>query len=193
MLSIANFFVYTIRYGVADWGPMLLKESKHISLSHGSWMTAAFEVAGLFGILLSGWVTDRFFAGRASRVCAIYMLLCGVSLYFFWKSPPGHPWMNVTFMMASGFFVYGPQALIGAASANLATKRAAATAVGLTGIFGYASTVLSGWGLGTLVKYYGWDRAFQCMIVVAAIGMVIFISIWNAKAHGYAEEAQPGS
>jgi OPA family glycerol-3-phosphate transporter-like MFS transporter/OPA family sugar phosphate sensor protein UhpC-like MFS transporter len=92
-------------------------------------------------------------------------------------------------LMCIGFFIYGPQALIGVAAANLATKRAAATAVGLTGIFGYASTVLSGWGLGLLVKYYGWNSAFACLVGVAAIGMIIFITIWNAKAHGYAQTA----
>ena len=34
--------------------------------------------------------------------------------------------------------------LVGIIAANLATKRAAASAVGLTGLFGYASTLLSG-------------------------------------------------
>jgi len=189
IFSLANFFVYVIRYSVADWGPTLLKEAKGVSVSHGSWMTAGFEVAGLFGILLSGWATDRFFAGRTSRVCAFYMLMSGVSIFFFWKTPPGHLGLSLIPLMATGFFIYGPQALIGVATANLATKRAAATAVGLTGIFGYASTVLSGWGLGLLVKHYGWNVAFQCLIGVALIGTLVFVSIWNAKAHGYAEES----
>jgi sugar phosphate permease len=35
--------------------------------------------------------------------------------------------------------------------AALATEKAAATAIGLTGLFGYLSTVVSGWGLGTRV------------------------------------------
>src|SRR5260221_8704180 len=48
------------------------------------------------------------------------------------------------FGKAAGFFDYGPQCLIGLAAANLA----AATAAGLTGLFGYLSTILSGWGLG---------------------------------------------
>ena len=40
------------------------------------------------------------------------------------------------------FSVYGPQCMLAIACANLATKRAAATAVGLTSIFGYASAHL---------------------------------------------------
>jgi OPA family glycerol-3-phosphate transporter-like MFS transporter/OPA family sugar phosphate sensor protein UhpC-like MFS transporter len=188
IFSLANFFVYTIRYSVADWGPTMLSESKGVDVMKGSWMTAAFEVAGLFGILLSGWLTDRFFSGKTPRVCAIYMFMAGVSLFLFWKTPPGHAAMNTVLLMATGFFIYGPQALIGVAAANLATKRAAATAVGLTGIFGYASTTLSGWGLGLLVKNYGWNVAFECLVGVALIGVLVFVCIWNAKAHGYAED-----
>ena len=41
----------------------------------------------------------------------------------------------------AGFFIYGPQALVGIHAANLATKRAAATAIGLTGLFAYADAV----------------------------------------------------
>ncbi len=192
LFSIANFFVYILRYSVADWGPTLLKEFKGLDISHGAWMTAGFEVAGLFGILTAGWITDRFFSGKTQHMGIVCMLMSGVAMFAFWKSPPGHVWLNTGILMVAGFFIYGPQALIGIASANLATKRAAATAVGLTGIFGYASTVLSGWGLGLLVQTHGWPAAFQCLIVVAAVGMVLFIMTWRAPAHGYDEVPKGG-
>ncbi|HVV02310.1 MAG TPA: MFS transporter, partial [Verrucomicrobiae bacterium] len=34
IVSIANFFVYTVRYAVFDWGPTILKQSKHIEIEH---------------------------------------------------------------------------------------------------------------------------------------------------------------
>ena len=74
---------------------------------------------------------------------------------------------------------------MGIAAANLATKRAAATAIGLTGLFGYLSTVLSGWGLGALVQHHGWDAGFAGLLGVAAIGMFLFVAAWPAKPHGY--------
>jgi sugar phosphate permease len=75
---------------------------------------------------------------------------------------------------------------VGIAVANLATKRAAATAVGLTGIFGYASTIVSGWGLGLLVKWHGWDAGFFGMFLVGIVGTLLFALAWRAKSHGYA-------
>ena len=72
---------------------------------------------------------------------------------------------------ALGFFIYGPQALVAVIVVKLATKRAAATAVGLTSIFGYGSTVVSGWGLGEMVdRHKNWDLAFISLIVAAGSG-----------------------
>ncbi|OPZ64518.1 MAG: Regulatory protein UhpC [bacterium ADurb.Bin478] len=66
-------------------------------------------------------------------------------------------------------------------AANLATKRAAATANGVTGIFGYLSGVLSGWGLGLLVQTYGWNAGFLMLSLAGLIAMMLFAFVWNVK------------
>src|SRR5262249_6743457 len=87
IVSAANFFVYTIPYAVLDWGPTILKEAKGIELSSAGWMVAAFEVAGLAGMLATGWLTDRVFRGRAAPVSLICMLLCGATVLAFGRAP----------------------------------------------------------------------------------------------------------
>lgn len=186
LISIANFFVYTLRYAVFDWGPTVLKQSKHIEIQHAAWMLAGFEVFGAIGALFGGWLTDRFFGGRPMRAGLFFMVCAGISIFLFWKTAGDSRVLNTVLLCSAGFFIYGPQCLIGIAAANLATKRAAATAVGLTGFFGYLSTLLSGWGLGTLVQHRGWDAGFAGLIGVAAVGTLVFAAAWNAKAHGYA-------
>ena len=57
----------------------------------------------------------------------------------------------------------------------------------MTSIFGYASTVLSGWGLGTLVQHEGWNAGYAGLLACAALGTLLFIMAWPAKAHGYGE------
>ena len=185
LISLANFFVYTVRYGILDWGPTFLKQAKHVDLSHAGWMVAAFEISGIVGMLTSGWLTDRVFGGRGARACVVYMALCVVSLLAFWKLSSNSIVINTLLLCAAGFFIYGPQCLVGIAVANLATKRAAATAVGLTGIFGYTSSVLSGVGIGILVENYGWDAGFLMFVVAALIGMFLFAVCWPAPADGY--------
>ena len=187
LLGVANFFVYTIRYAMLDWGPTLLTQAKHLELTNAGWMVAGFEISGMTGALIGGWLTDRLFGGRGFRSCVFYMALAGVSVLLFWKVAGESMWLNTLLLCLSGFFIYGPQCLISIAAANLATKRAAATAVGLTGIFGYASTTLSGIGLGKLVQTYGWDAGFIGMLIIAVLGTFACALGWNAKAHGYGD------
>jgi OPA family glycerol-3-phosphate transporter-like MFS transporter/OPA family sugar phosphate sensor protein UhpC-like MFS transporter len=188
LVGLANFFVYTIRYAVLDWGPTLLTETKGVKLTHAGWMVASFEISGVFGMLLGGWLTDRVFGGRGSRACLFYMVGAGAAIFLFWKTPAYWAGTSTTLLCLAGFFIYGPQALIGIIGANLATKRAAGTAAGFTGIFGYASTIVSGWGLGALVEHHGWDAGFKGLVWVSAIGALLFAAAWRARAHGYEEE-----
>lgn len=185
-ISLANFFVYILRFAVLDWGPTLLKEMKHFSLGKSGVIVGIFEVSGVVGMLIAGWLTDRVFGGRGARTCVFCMIGATLGLFLFWKFGTTTT-LATTFLAMSGFFIYGPQALIGITAANLATRRAAATAAGFTGLFGYASTIASGWGLGKLVDTAGWSVAFGALLVTGALGMFMFILAWPAKAHGYGE------
>jgi OPA family glycerol-3-phosphate transporter-like MFS transporter/OPA family sugar phosphate sensor protein UhpC-like MFS transporter len=183
-ICLANFFVYILRFAILDWGPTLLKEMKHFPIAHTGWMVGTFEVSGVIGMLIAGWATDKFFGGRGSRTCVFCMIGAAFSLLGFWKF--GNSLVaSAIFLGFAGFFIYGPQALIGITAANLATKRAAATAAGFTGLFGYASTLVSGVGLGWMVQHHGWDAAFGALLGLGALGTFMFILAWPAKAHGY--------
>ena len=190
LISFANFFVYIVRYGVFDWGPTLLTEMKGIKIEHASWMVFAFEGSGIVGMLVSGWLTDRFFGGRGARVCVFSMLFAGVAMLLFWKLPTHSAGVGTVLLCLAGFFIYGPQALVGTVTAKLATKRLAGTAVGLTGIFGYASTLVSGWGLGALVQKYGWNAGLAGLTAMAVVAVGLFALAWNAKADGYGGNAE---
>ena len=105
LFSAANFFVYTIRYAMLDWGPTMLSQSKGIRLSHTGWMLAAFEFFGLLGALLGGWMTDRFFGGRGARACTFYMFLSGLAILAFWKNSSSSPWVSTALLCGAGFFI----------------------------------------------------------------------------------------
>jgi sugar phosphate permease len=172
--SMANFFVYTLRYAIVDWGTTMLTEAKGVSLMGGIWMVVAFEATGLVGMLCTGWLTDRLFGGRGAPLSLLAMTLCGGTIIALAHAPAHAVMLNTGLLMAAGFFVYTPQALVAVIVANRASKRAAATAVGLTSIFGYGSTVLSGWGLGMLAQHHGWGSVFNLLIAAAFAGAVLF-------------------
>ena len=188
-LSLANFFVYVVRFSVLDWGPKFLTEACNMTFEQAAAAVGAFEIMAIVGTLVAGWVTDRFFAGRAHRTCMWCMVGAGISMgafYMFYLHPGMVPgWALIGVLAMAGFFIYGPQALVGIAVSNQATKKAAGTANGLVGIFGYLSTAVSGVGIGWLADNYGWNYVFISVIAMAIVGTLIFLAIWGAKRDGY--------
>ena len=85
----------------------------------------------------------------------------------------------VPFMLI-GFAVYGPQALLGVATTQQATPRAAGVAGGFVGIFSYASTILSGLGFGYVAQRWGWNAAYATMFAAALAGAATLLFIWRA-------------
>ncbi len=185
IIALANFFVYTVRYAIFDWSPTIFKQAKGFDYSEANWITMTFEVAGIAGMLSAGWITDKVFGGRGARTCLFYMAACTAAVVALWKLPLHSGVQAASIMALAGFFIYGPQALVGIAVANLATKHAAATAVGLTGIFGYLSVVISGWGVGWMATHYGWTTTFAAICWFSALGTILFAMAWLAPAHGY--------
>lgn len=188
-LAVTNFFVYVVRFAALDWGPTLLTESKGLSLQMATTLCIVFEfIGGNIGMVFFGWLTDHLFKNRAHRTCLICMLGAAASISIFWLIPEGSAWwlqmIPFTFI---GFFIYGPQALLGIAAANQATNKASATANGILGIFGYASTLISGVGFGYVAQHYGWNGAYITMMVMALLGAISLLTMWNAKADGYEE------
>lgn len=184
-LCIANVFVYVMRMGILDWGPKFLTEARNMSIEDAAWSVGVFEIFAIVGTIFAGWATDHIFKGKAHRMCFVCMA-CAVifmSIFIFF---PGLPMIvSIIVLAMAGFFIYGPQALIGIASANHATKEASATANGLAGIFGYVGSFLSAIGIGIVADKLGWNMVFFLIIGVGVLGAITFISMWAAPRDGY--------
>ena len=77
------------------------------------------------------------------------------------------------------------------------TQRASAAAVGLTGIIGYASTIITGFGIGWIADHYHWTGVFGMMLVCTAATLLLMATTWNVGAHPElpepADETDPAS
>ncbi len=189
ILAMCNFCIYVVRFTILDWGTTFLTQYKHIEISTASSIVAVSELAGgILGMLIAGWFTDKFMQSKAHRTCLICTIGATLSFLLFWKIPENAHWIvSATFLCLSSFFIYGPQALLGAAASQQATKHACATANGILGIFGYASTTISGVTFGYLAEHFGWDSAFLVAVIIGVVGAVIIGLMWNAPADGYAK------
>jgi len=188
ILAFTNFFVYIIRFTILDWGSTFLTQYKGLSIETASTTVAASEiVGGIIGTLLAGWATDKFFKSRAHRTSLIGLIGATVCLFLFWKTPSSSAFLSIIFIILASFFIYMPQALLGIAASNQATKRVAASANGVVGILGYLSTTVSGLLFGALAQNFGWDSVFLVSIIFGLVGAVILALMWKAPADGYAK------
>lgn len=187
MFALTDLFVYIVRFAILDWGPTFLQDRANpLSPQLAGWSIAIFEIAGCAGMLCAGWISDRYFGGKTHRMCAVEMFLvaiCLAILYFIQESASA---VSVLILLAlAGFFLYGPQALLGVAATKQATKKAASSAVGLIGFVSYLSVIFTGVGLGWFSDNFGWDYLYILMAGISVLGGIVMVFLWNIKDDGY--------
>jgi sugar phosphate permease len=187
IVSIANFFVYIVRIGILDWAPKYLEEAKGFDITQAGFAVSAYEIAGIFGAYISGWLSDTVFKGRRGPVSVGFMVWLGISVGLLFIVPSGNLWLMSLILTSIGFFVYGPQMLIAVAAADFATKSASATAVGLTGLLGYMGATACGIITGMLVDNYGWNSALVFYLISAAIGCLLLATTWKKTVYDFAK------
>lgn len=171
-IAVANAFVYFVRYGVVDWIPTYLQTAKGFSFQQSSWAWAAFEYAAIPGTILCGWVSDKIFAGRRAPATILFMALTLVALVVYGLNRHGPLWIDMVSLIAIGFFVYGPIMIIGLHALDLVPKKAAGTAAGFTGFFGYVfGSAIAGTGVGWIADHWGWGGVFGTMVVCCVLAM----------------------
>lgn len=186
ILAVSNFCVYVIRLTILDWGASFLTEEKGMDIAEAGGLLATTEiVGGTLGMLLAGWLSDKLFKSKAHRTCFFCVVFATLSFFLFWRC--NSLVMSFVYLVVSAFFIYGPQALYGVCASQQATKYAAGTGNGIVGIFGYASSVVSGVIFGSMADTGGWDSVFPVAIAFGIAGAIATGAMWNAPADGYAK------
>lgn len=182
-IALANIFVYLIRYGVSDWIPSYLSDVKNYELKKAGLAYFCYEYAGIPGTLLCGIISDWVFKGRRAPACIIFMVLVLFFVIAYWLNPFTNPIFDYILLIGLGFLIYGPVMLIGLHALDLVQKKAAGTAAGLTGLFGYMGGALfANIGMGALVDALGWNACFIVLIISCFLAIFFVALTWNSGA-----------
>ena len=185
LIAFANIFVYFVRYGVENWAPTYLTEVKHLTLTNSSSSYFLYEIAGIPGTIFAGWVSDKIFHGRRGPAGFTFMILVSLFVIFYWQAQ-NQLMINIALIMI-GFLIYGPVMLIGLQALDSVPKKAAGTAAGLTGLFGYLfGSVAANALMGMIVDHFGWSVGFITIFIAALLAAAIFALTWNLRG----QEAQ---
>ncbi len=172
-IAIANAFVYFVRYGVVNWIPTYLETAKGFSFQQSSLGWSLYEYAAIPGTIACGWISDKVFKGRRAPATILFMALTLVAVLVYWFNLTGPLWIDYAALIAIGFLIYGPIMIIGLHALDLVPKKAAGTAAGFTGFFGYVfGSALSGTGVGWIADNWGWSGVFSTMVVCCVLTIV---------------------
>lgn len=190
-IAFANIFVYFVRYGVLDWAPTYLSEEKGFDMSKSSVAYFLYEWAGIPGTLLCGWLSDKLFKGRRGPAGFVFMIGVLIAVLIYWFNPAGNPMIDMICLIAIGFLIYGPVMLIGLQALDFVPKKAAGTAAGLTGLFGYlGGTVTANALMGVIVDKGGWDAGFTLLTISCVLAALVFALTWNVRGQEVVKQYQ---
>jgi OPA family sugar phosphate sensor protein UhpC-like MFS transporter len=181
LIAISYFFVYVVRQAVNDWSQLFLIETKGYSPLAAGACVFWFEIGGFFGSIASGWSSDWIFKGKRGPVNVIFTFFVLFAVWWFWKNQLNLVVVDSALLFAVGFFVFGPQMLMGVAAAELSHKEAAGTATGFIGWFAYFGAAVAGGPLGALIKHFGWQGFFIVLAICSIIAFVLLLPLWNKK------------
>ena len=181
-IALANAFVYFVRYGVVNWIPTYLQTAKGFSFQQSSIAWWLFEYAAIPGTILCGWLSDRFFRSRRAPATILFMVLTLLGLVIYGLNRSGPLWIDCAALIMIGFFVYGPIMMIGLHALELVPKKAAGTAAGFTGFFGYAfGSAIAGSGVGWIADHWGWSGVFITMIACCLLSIGFIALTLNSQ------------
>ena len=172
-IAVANAFVYFVRYGVVNWIPTYLQTAKGFSFQQSSLGWALYEYAAIPGTIACGWMSDRVFKGRRAPATMLFMALTLVARRGLLAQLRGPLWIDYAALIAIGFLIYGPIMIIGLHALDLVPKKAAGTAAGFTGFFGYVfGSAIAGTGVGWIADNWGWNGVFMTMVACCVLTIV---------------------
>ncbi len=200
LIAMANIFVYLVRYGIGDWSPTYCQETGLLTSDQAKMAFSLHNYAGIPGTILCGLISAKLFKGRCAPANVIYMLLVTVCIVLYWKAAAVSSFVAGVFnadlaatqvavvysaLIAIGFFIYGPVALIGVQAINLVPKNAAGTAAGFVGLFGYlvGDALLSKILVGAVAsnKDFGWTASFWIFIAAGLLAAIFSATTWKRE------------
>lgn len=174
LLGVSYILVYLIRMALNDWGNIWLAESHGVSLLKANATLSLFELGGLFGALFAGWGSDLLFRGLRAPMILLFALGLFLAMTALWLAPLHHYGLLSVCFFSLGFFVFGPQMLIGLAATEHCHKDAAGTVTGFLGLFAYLGAALAGWPLAQVLQHYGWYGFFALLALAATcVGLLL--------------------
>jgi sugar phosphate permease len=181
-LGTSYFFLELCRYALMFWLPFFLVKEMQFSLEQSGYLSSLYELVGVVGTLLAGYVSDRFMQSRRAPVSAIMLFGFGIVVLLPALFPhPGFGMVAVGIGLA-GLLTYGPDTLLsGAAAQDVGNGVSTATTAGLIDGIGHLGSLLSPYLVVLVSARYSWNTLFMLFAGAAFLSAFSLIPIWRLR------------
>jgi len=182
LLGASYFGMKLIRYCIDFWLPYYLEKSLGYPRDTAAYVSTAFQFGGIFGAIIIGWISDRWFPGRRGAVAAICTVALAASLALYGRVAPLGLAVNFASMALVGFCLFGPDALIsGVAAQDLGGPLAAASVAGFINGCGSVGAIAEGALVHGVSTRFGWQAVFQALMLLAAGSSLLLGAVWRLQ------------
>ena len=131
------FFAKLIRYTVWSWSAYFLAKNYGLSGKKAAIYGILFDVMGMPGVFVTGWLSDRYFKSRRGGISLIMMLCMAAMTFLLILFGGSSVTVFCVLLGAVGFFLYGPDALLsGAGAMDIGSRKTAVFATATIAFFG---------------------------------------------------------
>jgi sugar phosphate permease len=180
------FCIKFLRYALWSWTPYFLSQSLGVDKADAGYLSTIFDICGFVGVILAGFLSDRWFGGRRSGLALV--MLVGMSVSFgamFWLGSTSLLGFAVALGFC-GFLLYGPDSLLsGVGAIDVGSARGGLVAAGLINGMGSIGPIFQEQLIGWMFFRFGNDLAPMLMMFVGvAVGGTVLMTVLHLRARG---------
>jgi sugar phosphate permease len=175
-LGASYFCIKLIRYSILFWFPYYMTKVLGYEKSTAGYHSISFEVGGVLGSIVVGWISDKYFPGRRRQIASVMVLLLAIALFGYVQVASISKMMNFIGMALVGFCLFGPDTLIaGAAAQDIGGKYDVGKAAGFVNGVGSVGAIFQGLVTSEVSAKYGWNTLFYLFVAMAVVSSVVLL------------------
>ena len=140
----------------------------------------ALPIEGALGVLVTGYLSDRYFQSRRIPVTVLSLVATVICLIVGQVVRLPNAWVMAVYFALIGFFLFGPDSIIsGTAAMDFGTRKGAGTATGFINGVGSLGGILGGYLPGKITTGTNWAPIFYVFIGGLIFSATVIAPMWN--------------
>lgn len=176
LFALCYCTTYILKIVFNDWTILFLIEKKKYTLITAGICIFSFEIGGIIGTILTGFIINfNFFKKKKLKLLIIYYFLLSLFIYLL-HSNIKILYINVFILTIIGFTTFSPQMLIGLLVTELTNKKIVCAANGFISMWAYIGASIAGYPFGLLADK-SWEMFFLVLQLCSIFSIIPILSI----------------